>query len=181
MPPYWRVHHQSLENACLLENKALVLIMCRPSWAISGGLAWLQRMQHQLPCLLRSDGPVQHQWGGRETVQSYSCNYITNYKRDCFFRPKCFPLPSCLQECLLGLTDRSHLYAGDTEVRSLLYFTSFINMVIMRQSWPGSFKSLSLLAGFQYFLLCGLQWLPPHHHTLPHLSLPPAEHAKYQR
>uniref|UniRef100_A0A671U958 Elongator complex protein 1 n=1 Tax=Sparus aurata TaxID=8175 RepID=A0A671U958_SPAAU len=46
-------------------------------------------------------------WGQSQTLFFY-----------CFFRPKCFYLPSCLQECLLGLTDRSHLYAGETELAS---------------------------------------------------------------
>lgn len=84
-----------------------------------------------------------------------------------------------LQEYLLGLTDRSHLYAGDTEV----FLTS------LRCSWSDcralaltcTITSASCSAGLQYFLLRRLWRLSPGHHALPQLPLPPAPHTRSQR
>ncbi|CAG04536.1 unnamed protein product [Tetraodon nigroviridis] len=80
-------------------------------------------------------------------------------------------------ERLLGLTDRSHLYAGDTEVRFPSWWRSWSDCGELALTCG----SATFSAGLQCFLLCRLRRLSPGHHTLPQLPLPPAPHTRCPR
>lgn len=87
--------------------------------------------------------------------------------------------PQHRQECVLGLTDRSHLYAGDTQVSSPEQSVAPVKSTIILIFLLSLFLALS--AGLQHFLLRRVQRLPPHHQPLTHLPLPPAQRTQCPR